>query len=309
MLVLLYALTHDNENLILQIPTGQGKSLISLSWDIYLALKGITLDNLSSKSALSERDHKEAEAAYRRALLDSSYINSSSSANAYKQINKKERGGLNYSTLGNLTVNRQRWLVNDSIIHDKKNCYGVLDEADYHFFDENTIFRYADAGKGRFNYDVWVYEVVARYYLEKIAPLKLDKIDTKDHLDPLLQAILAERYKAPKASNFISANKLEQPNDQTVDKLAELLLDMHAAASLKKGIHYAIKSIDIEINEQIYRKQFAMVIDKNQLQPGSTYDVQYALHTLLNEESKKRGEAPEFFVEPIAPLVLSENLC
>ena len=85
MLDLIYAAVYNDESLVHQVRTGQGKSIISQMRVAYLALNGHVVDLFSSKESLSQRDHEESSHVLDAMGIRNAYITPSSPGEAYQK--------------------------------------------------------------------------------------------------------------------------------------------------------------------------------------------------------------------------------
>lgn len=318
MLDLLYGAIHNDENLLHQIRTGEGKSIITLMRVAYRALNGQMIDVFSSKESLSVRDHHEFSPVYDAFHIRHNHITDKSKPDNYhNEVDENGIGAVHYATIGNfsLFVSGLSWEAKGKIALHAKNRVAFLDEGDHIMRFENTLFNFSDQTEGAsvYNYDAWVYKVTHDFYKEHEALIKnqdfnvYEKPDLKLLYEKLQAASLAI---APDKSNFFQ--KYLASGDETLrnQKLLKLLTATHTAHGLEEGVHYSVMNDQKKISDSVtLDTRFAKVMINNQVYHGSTYSdlVQQSLHVLLNEKAIEKGERPNFFIEPESEIALSLN--
>lgn len=333
MMALLYAACHNDEGLIHQVKTGQGKSILSLMRASYLALTGDVVDVFSAKESLSSRDYIEALPILNAFGIPCSYITPASPMSDYKQrsgggfFSGPVMGAVNFATIGNfsLFLSRNAWMDADKLLFDKDHRVAFLDEADHILLDDQTQFNLPDPGdvKDAYNFDEWVYRIINNYYKEELVNDETFSttraVSRKKHLDKLTQFILDERTKAPEDSKFIGLHLLpslankgvvsEEALKKRDEALIYLLKATHAAHQLKEGVDFCVSYDKRQLQNQIVSVRILNVMINNQVQEGATYSdaVQQMLCVRKNEEAAAKGEQPNYFVDPESKIVLSQN--
>ena len=318
MLDLIYAALHNDESLLHQLRTGEGKSLITLMRVAFRALNGQVVDVFSSKESLSERDHKEFAHVFDAFGIRHSHITDKSDPNHYySAVNEHGIGAVHYATIGNfsLFLSGLSWENKAQIDVHAENRVAHLDEGDHILRFEKTLFNFSDQTEGAsvYNYDAWVYEVTHDFYLE--FQDKLKNQDFNAYEEPDLQ-ILYQRLQAasltiaPDKSAFFQ--KYLASGDVTLrnQKLMKLLTAAHMAQGLVEGVHFSVMEEQKKISETATLDiRFAKVMIDNQVYHGSTYSdlVQQLLHVRLNKEARAKGERPNFSIDPESEIALSLN--
>lgn len=325
MLDLTYAALHNQESLLHQVRTGQGKSIITIMRASYLALTGFVVDVFSAKDSLSERDHEEFSPVLDAMGIEHAYITENKSADTYKiRSHTTGVGAVNYATLGNfsLFLSRHTWQGENVIDLNKQRRVAFLDESDHVLLDERTQFNYSDSqgSDAIYNMDEWVYRVAYDFYLKHQDDFINEGgrlyVTRHKHLRLLCESLQDALKQCPKESTFFQkyiipslGNQLEaiEKRDQ---KLKQLLVAAHTAHGLKEGVEFCIRPESKILMGNFYvPTRFAKVIIANQIRHGSTYSdlVQQFLHVRLNKEAASSGEIPNFFVEPCTEIALSQN--
>lgn len=329
MLDLLYAAIYNDESLLHQVRTGQGKSIITLMRSSYLALNGYVVDVFSAKESLSRRDHEEFTAVFDAMGIANAYITDSSKAEDYKTKSARPGvGAVNYATTGNWSLyhSAHLWKGDNKVNLSPFKRVAWLDECDHILKFEKTQFNYSASADGTmpiYNMDEWAYRIVYDYYKElwDHAKLKITEsgayaISRREHLPELVKRLQEHAKHSPVQSNFMQKYIIpalsEKPEDMKHrDQYLKLLLTAaHSARSMEEGRQYCVKHDYRRVTDgAIIRTRFAKVVIDNQISPGSTYSdlVQQFLHVRLNKDAAEKGEAPDFFVDPYTQIALSQN--
>ena len=314
MLDLIYGVMHNDENLLHQIRTGEGKSIIALMRVAYRALNGQVVDVFSSKESLSSRDHQEFSPVFDAFGIPHSHITDKSNPEDYCNASN---GAVHYATIGNfsLFLSGLSWDAKAQFDTHAENRVAFMDEADHIMRFENTLFNYSDQADATsvYNFDAWVYQVTYDFYLENKECLAENKfeISEKPNLEALYQKLQAASLSiAPDKSNFFQ--KYLASGDVTLrnQKLLKLLSAAHMAKGLEEGVEFCVMDDQKKISDSVtLDTRFAKVMINNQVYHGSTYSelVQQFLHVRLNQEAIAAGERPNFFIEPESEIALSLN--
>lgn len=329
MLVLLYAAKHNDESLLLQVKTGQGKSIITSMRASWLALNGYVVDVFSSKDSLSERDHMEFKHVYDAMGIPNSYVTPHSSRETYKTSTKNNIGAINFATIGNLSLffDNQVWKKGNTVPVDKNDKNqkraAFLDECDHVLTDEDTQFNYSDTGgvDVAYNYDEWVYRTTYEFYLNRKDTFETNKqniklISRNKDFKALVELLKEKSKGSPRESTFFekyispALDKKPGANKKLETVLKQLVVAAHSAHNLKKGVHYSIVQEQRTVaGGAVLDTRFSKVLISNQIKLGSTYSegVHQLLHARLNKEAIDKGEAPNFFIEPDTRITISRN--
>lgn len=326
MLDLIYAAQHNNESLLHQVRTGQGKSIISLMRVSYLALNGLVVDIFSSKDSLSKRDQEEFSHVLDAIGIRNSYITPSSPADKYQTNDDlKNLGAVNFCTIGNASLfqSTQIWQHIENINLDAKLRVAFVDECDFVLKFEDTQFNYSanNGAESIYNFDEWVYRIAYKYFIANKDSFPQDeqgvlRISRNIHLKALCELLQQEAKNSPKQSDFIERYIVPAAEGDLLalakrdNILKKLLVAANSAQNLKEGVSFCIRP-DQQIAGQrtVINTRFAKVLIGNQIKHGSTYSelVHQFLHVRLNEEAIAKGQAPNFFVEPDSQVALSSN--
>lgn len=325
MLVLIYAaLENDQESIIYQIKTGEGKSIISAIRAAYLALNGYLVDIFSAKESLSKRDQQSCAAFLNYLSIRNSYIDVYSDPATYYDETVNNIGAIHFATPGNfsLFISNCIWSIQNRInLHPDKRI-AFVDEID-NLLDERTQFNYSDNSDngGIYNFNEWVYRATYEFYLQNKDKFHYDAnqviwVSNKYHLKMLCDFLIERSINAPPQSNFINKfiiPALKHGDAELITKrdnqLRLLLTACHIASNLKEDVNYCIRPESKTINTMQIETHFAKVLIDNQIVENSTYSdlVHQFLHVRANHEASLRGEKPDFFVEPVSEIALTQN--
>lgn len=332
MLALLYAACHNNESLIHQVRTGEGKSIITLMRAGYLALTGDVVDVFSAKESLSSRDYIEAKPVLNAMGIACSYITPESDVENYQQGSeasgdKPAMGAINFATIGNfsLFLSRNAWSDKKKIKINPKRRVAFLDEADHILLDDQTQFNFPEPTGERdaYNFDEWVYREVYKFYCEVLtsdpAFVATRVISRKTHLDSLSQRLVSLTRMMPEDSTFFAKHLLPAMTSKGEaritalkkrdEALVYLIKAAQAAHEMKEGVDFCSGTDQRMLLNQTVPVHILQVMIGNQIQPGATYSdsAQQFACIRKNEEMAKQGEAPDHFVDPDSKIVLSQN--
>lgn len=310
------AMQNGENNQLYQVRTGEGKSLLILMRAAFLAFSGKTVDVLSAKESLAQRDQLEFSAVFKAMGLCSAYINQNSSPRDYVARNLRggpRYGAINYATVSGLTLFRARceWEKSKPIygsVYSKANeRIALLDEADHILLDERTQFNYS-VGDGNRD-EMWVYQIIYRFYNEKKEAFTQARVSRDQHLKLLIQRIMEAYPDSPKESNFVTQYQLKQPTQETYLKLKDLLIAAHRAANLQKDIDFCVTTEKAR-SGQAMTVRVAKVLINNQIQEGAIYSngVQQFLHLRLNEEALAERDIPNFPIASETEVAVSQNV-
>jgi|GEM_PF-3108443 preprotein translocase subunit SecA len=305
------ATSNKNHNQLYQVKTGEGKSILMAMRAAFLALSGQTVDILSSKEDLVQRDQLEFSMVFEALGLRSNYVNQYSKPTDYLAKVRKF-GSINYATIGGLSLFRARceWEKNAPIynaIYPKSNeRIALLDEADHILLDEKTQFNFSINNNGE---ETWVYQIVSDFFDEHEKQLK-EGISRNKHLKPLIQKIMAAYPHSPKQSNFVTLYHLKEPTQETYLKLKALLCAAAQATYLKKDIDFCITTNNKELHGKMVTERVATILINNQVQKGAIYSdgVHQFLHLRLNKEALLLGDVPNFPIASETQLAVSQNV-
>lgn len=317
MIALIYSALHNDESLLHQIHMGEGKSIIGVARDVYLALHGEIVDVFSSKESLSVRDHIESKAVLDAFGIRNAHITASSKREEYHdKVDSHGLGAVHYATISlDLFYDRLPWEHEDKIDLFKNNRTARCDEGDYVMRSENTLLNFSDQGdsKAIYNYDAWVYHIAYEYYLENQNKFLKNNLQVfeDDDLKNLYKLIEdGAKTIAPNESNYFRKYLATGDKEERNSKLVDLLTSAHIAQNLEEGVDFCVVSEQKKISENSsIDTRFAKVMINNQIYHDSTFfkEVHIMLHERLNVKAIKQHETPNFFIMPECEIALTSN--
>lgn len=159
----------DNpDNLLMQINTGEGKSITTAMLAAVQWVKGGTVDVCTANRSLVQQDYieKGAQNFFASLGIQSAVVESDSPSGTYAV------GGINYTTVADMSLYRSRAKLEGesltfSINGEEQAAHLILDECDYSTLDEKTLFNLAmGAEGGGDNYTnpyAWIYPLVNEF--------------------------------------------------------------------------------------------------------------------------------------------------
>lgn len=316
------------KNLRYQVKTGEGKSIITCLWAVYFALTGNTVDICTSKESLSWRDFHEFSPVFKGFGIKTAYIRSSSPPGTYLQNTDRDSVGcVNYGTPGNIALHlshcvwagkaQENWF-------SQKDRLVILDEGDEIQTHDDTGFNYAvsnnDQNSVIYNLDEWAYIVVYKFYLAHKHLFEGSRISRDGVLPDLYNELKARIHTAPEDSpiKVLLQKKISQSAPDCaaqIEKrelqLYKLLRAAHIASSLRgNDVDFSLGYQYVQIAKGLKVKTgIAYVVIRNKIAEGSSYSelVQQFLCVRLNNEAVEKGNAPNFRVDPVTRVALSDN--
>jgi len=291
-LSVLMSLANQNHNMLMEINTGEGKSittalLAAMQW---VNADGGTVDVCTANQGLVDQDYKDpnqgAKNFFTSLGIPSAAVKATSEKGTYQV------GGINYSTIGDLALYRSRAKVEHEDLIVKKmgvplSSNLILDESDFSTLDDRTLFNFSTSAEGGGDTGVnpyaWIYPLVNEF---------INGDDFKNIKPP--KDIWSEEQDITKLKIFLdssaptSVHKI-QLKGLTDKKFSLWINSACVAQQLKKGEDFTIlpsktsKSIAVPYNQKVP-------------QVGSTFSkgVQQFLHARLQKEIP----GSEFDIEP-----------
>ena len=130
---------------LLQINTGEGKSVIVRLVAGYFALLGRTVDIITSKNELAQRDAKTSEPFFSKLGLTVAYLPSEYKADTPEEkteINQIYQSHVIYSTVHNFCVADLKQYMVDPLTHVREQDFLIVDEVDSMLIDKPDITTY-----------------------------------------------------------------------------------------------------------------------------------------------------------------------
>lgn len=311
-MAVLQSINHP-KNLLMQINTGEGKSNVSALLAVMQWVKNFSVDVCTANVDLANRDYQDYKNFFDFLDIPSGIIVTNSKTNSYKM------GGINYSTVADLSLYRSYAAIEDKDLKHKKigdtlqtiHSSLILDEVDYSTLDNHTIFNYTMDPTKTDNGLVgceWIYKLIN------------DFIDTKEfeNVDPKATSVWNYEQDVEELNKFL-AKKIKENETDPADKMKQLaIIKDNNSNKLDQWINAACEAKKIFIQQN-----FAVTKDKangwcaaspmngNIPQPNNSfsYGVQQFLHTRLNDELKinKKDKLYRYPIDPESVIVASET--
>ena len=251
-------------NSISEIPTGQGKGLISALYASMMWLEGKTVDVCTSNTEQASADLKEYSPFY-------DLMGIKHGKNIITEASDQEdycRFGVNYSDVPQLALFRACMEIEGKEEKDS-NPSLVLDEADFTVLDDSTLYRYAvnlgfsltDVAKNELS---WIYPLINEF-IKTVA--EHEDWSAKDDIEQTKAYIMRNATEAQKKQ----LNELFD-NDAKLDKKLDVWIDSSLAA-----MHLAED-----------KKQF-VIESENKIINGVPTTVS-AAHIMIHDRPSKRAQ-------------------
>lgn len=293
MLSLLMSL-RDPSHLLMQINTGEGKSLIAPLLAVLQHLQGGTVDMCTANTILLERDYKHmCENFFTFLGIKSKMISKDSTFEDY-QVD-----GINCSTIEDMALYRLRMkLMGQPIAPHKTHL--ILDECDYWMFDNGLLFNVVGTPDTHNAY-AWVYPLVRRFILDK----KYQRIDenkgawtAEEDLEKLRAMLNLEASAEQKALLL-----------KTEDKQLEQWLD--AACQAEKKYHenqqFMLKDEEIELDGKMTKTGATLIIPIVNGVPKEGCSFPNGVHPALQIKLQEKYPEKKFRIEPYPPVLASQS--
>lgn len=286
-------------NLISEIATGEGKSVVAMLSMAMMWLEGHTVDMCTSNSELARRDFMNGRAFFDYLGINSALINSRSPSTAY------QHGGVNYADVSDLALFRARTQLSKDYKkeHKEEKVSCVIDEFDFTALDDGTVRRTAvsldGSVPGRNSHYKEIYEAVNEFvrsdefkydphHEELCGPPEKDIQNLRHFLE---KSVLTPLQRARLRDGRITDKQLNTWIDSAAD-----------ARHLREGTDYIVREEKHTVDNEEEHVSVARLLDnsRGRVSPNTQYShgVQQFLHARLNKEriEKKRDIRP-FLVE------------
>ncbi|MDF1828226.1 MAG: hypothetical protein P1U39_08115 [Legionellaceae bacterium] len=330
MIDLLYSAMHNEDGLLHQVRTGGGKSIIALIRMSYRALMGEVIDFYSAKTSLAARDHTAYDHVLDAIGIRHCYVDPSMDVDdIHYQAAANGIGAINFGTSGSFNLAENRWKQQGLLPrnYDSKNRGAYVDEF-HNVCNDTTQCNSPDdstTSTDAFNPDVWIYEVAYDYFLAHQERFKTNDWSFDNETDlPGLERALKERelalfsQRSTRLQNYVCRGEESQESDiQKRDRtLAKLLRAAYTAHFLKHdakagfSIWHNVEKRIGGVDGETLTVSAAKVLIDSQVSEGSTFSdlVHQLLHVRMNKEGLERGQDPDFFVDPVQTISLSQNM-
>ena len=285
-----------------EIPTGQGKTIILLALNIYLARQGISLIFATSNKILSRRDFEYASRLMEFLTIPQGYIEEQSPPEAYKLANNR-LGAINYGVDANHCLNSLSMTSKGQPITRNANEYIIYDEVDGELLDQDYAFNLTETGYNSSNNfdDTAIYQAAYHFYRKRFS-VKSEQFHTTD-----LQSLLDDILQLPdiKKRPFYHDVILCHDSEKQTCALKDLLDNARLAQVLQEGVHYICErhSEIVAGVRQTYRRVVPLI--NSEPRREISYRCTNSLHTFLNYKAINEGKTPDFKIYPVSSLLFS----
>ncbi|GGI78265.1 hypothetical protein [Legionella impletisoli] len=297
MLAIIDAMMHPGD-VISNIDTGQGKSLIDAMKAVLLWLDSSRVDVSTSSLVDAKRDLANYGPFFKLLGIPFSQnpISSTSSLEDF------QTEGINYSTFAQLALFFSKAKVmNHSFDTPESRVSLVVNESDYSILDDNTIYRFASSdGAGVSFGQEWIYSAINEF-VSRPEFIKQTETSAQEDIDDL-KAYLKVKAKALKKSPKIVSKFSDA---QYLSWLESALIVNY---QLKENEDFVIpdEPLKKKINGKEVSTKVAKVLMKDgKVSPDSTFGngIQQLLYARLNQEKNSN----DFVIEPQHKTIISSN--
>jgi hypothetical protein len=285
----LYAmLATDNNKLISQIDTGEGKSRIAMVLSACEAIRGKTVDVLTSDLDLAERDYLAYTPFFNGLGIPTSLVTINTPPHLY------EKRGVNFSDDRQLLLLRNQSDVQgkpfDFLQEEKQKRCLILDEEDVFRHDKSRdLYNYAKVST-RLKGFTWIYPRLVQFMQEQ-----LDKAEEDGVKELSLNELSAQFIKyVPRWENEEHIKELFVLNTERPIQIATWLNSAYQAIRMKEKQHYAASEdmftvVDAQNKARSTRK--IIVLDHGRTIDDSTFaeGLHQCLCALENQKAKDAG--------------------
>lgn len=269
-IAVLHAINHP-KNLLMQIDTGEGKTITSALLAVLEYANDHTVDVCTANSDLANRDLQQLKNFYDFLGIKTAHIGANQSERNYQ--NK----GINYSTVADLSLHQLRAKVEDEKADElnvgntltKSNKSLLLDEVDYSVFDNNTLFNYtmnADLSHENTKNIPWLYDLINDLIDSK--EFNLSSLTHQQDIDALRDRI----------------NDYQKGNKMQVSHFSDSQLSRWLNDACEANIAFHLRNFIITKDKNGF--PFALPLNGNVPQPNNSFNgaQQQFLHARLNKK-------------------------
>jgi hypothetical protein len=294
----------SQDNMLLQIQTGQGKSTtlaLMAAMNHSFGEEGVVTNVLSRNRILTQRDFEESHDFFAYLNIPVSFVTSESDKNHY------EKPGILYSTTSDKSLYDSRLkMVNH--VEPPNNQVAICDEVDAELFDNKNAFNFSDSDEDPyFNPLEWVYPL-ANEFIER-AEFTNEGIFEEEDIR------LFRNYVKDKAPQKYQQYSVRLSNA----KLSQLLDGACAASQLTENIDFIIRQKTREVHgiTETISEAHLLVNHIEDKEATLSHGVQQALHARLNKDhleevgryknTKGKEGLPPFSCDNVIECVDSQN--
>jgi preprotein translocase subunit SecA len=231
--LLLYITKKPETGRLLQINTGEGKSVIVQIIAAYYALQGKKVDVITSNHTLAKRDAKESQEFFQKLELAVGYIKSKSKAKDFKP-------DILFGTVHNFCLGLLQVFMGENPV-DRKQEMLIVDEVDSMLIDKPNITTYISS-KSVFDKEIkGIWDEMSRKFDEMTIQLKARKLEFEEN-KPKIEEVLrmVAKYKIGK----IKHRKIRKLTKSKIKSWIDSLIKAHL---MKLNSEYLVDDCMIKI--------------------------------------------------------------
>jgi|GEM_PF-2771544 len=274
------------DNLLLQLNTGEGKSILSPLILITEWIKGGSVNFCTSNPDLAERDKDESAWFY-------AFFNSETQLLTKETPSKSEAiRTIHYSDMPGASLYRSNAKLFGHPIKVKKDkATGlVIDESDDDFLDKRTYFNLANSGEH--NPYEWIYPIINEFVDRD------DYLNVNSDVGPVWDEDRDLReFKAFLADQILSPKQKSQLKNIFEDQWKKWLYSATTAKQHRLGSEYFIHTERRKVKGEMRDVSIAVPFDKNIQQWGSSreYGIQQFLHARLQKTLTEQNPGTHYY--------------
>lgn len=284
----------EGNNQLAQIATGEGKSIVTALFNIMQQLEGGHVEACTSDLELAKRDAKDFAPFYQYLGIPSAVLTKQS------HFSEMKANGIHYTTFAELALFRKKHQQLGRRFVGRASL--TLDEADYSFLNDKTVYRYAkvleeDRGADNQSTKIWLYELINEF------------IDSEQFKDP--EKRFSEQDDIINLKNFLIEKCSQDPGrikfieNVSPDQLNSWIEAANEASKRKENEHFRVITKPEMVNGQIIMTSFAAIINSTNQRVEENSEWGNGIHQFLharlnkqNEDLPKQERRPAFRVSP-----------
>ncbi|KTC65404.1 coiled-coil protein (plasmid) [Legionella adelaidensis] len=295
LIVLIDSMLHEG-NVVSNVDTGQGKSLIDVMKAAFLWLESDRVDVTTSSIADAKRDIANYSAFLE--LLGVPF--SKKPVTPTSQLSEFCTNGINFSTFAQLSLFFSRAIASDHSLDTPRNRISlVANESDKSFLDELTIYRFASTEGAKISKKhAWIYTAIMEY----VQLPGFTRCDTSANTDiRRLRRFLSNKARLLGKSGTILA---QLDNERLLNWIESAVLVQY---KLRENFDYVV--MPLPDNTELHAAKVLM--RDTRVSPDSVFGngMHQLLHAKLNAEKRvpsKTGE-DSFLIEPENRTIISSS--
>lgn len=297
MLAIIDCMMHEGD-VIAQIDTGQGKSLMDVMKAVILSLDSDRVDITTSSLVDSKRDIANYGPFLQSLGIEYSHtpITASSQDADFKQT------GINFSTFSHFSLFFAKAKAKGMALEDPESVSLIVNESDHSLLDDTTIYRYATSSGVGFGQE-WIYDAINQFVMD---PKFTDrKTNQRQDIASLREYLISKARENKKSSKIIH----RFDDKQLLGWINSALIVNY---KFRENYDYVIaEDTEDKIIHGVMRHTRAVkvLMKDGKISPDLKFGdgLQQLLCARLNAELKRDGKAAEFVIEPETKTIISSN--